>query len=102
MKVDIVEEYKLPTKVQVRIQRTPEGGFYATFPTLPGCRTQANTIVELNENITDAILTYFDVPKEEISNDFIYVPEARDLKPIELTTVASATTRAKFELYHAY
>jgi len=101
MKADIVKKYNLPTKVLVRVQRTPEGGFYATLPDLPGCHTQADTTAELNENITDAVLTYFDVPKEEIAEDVIYVSEARKLKPIEISPGRSATTRANFALYHA-
>src|SRR4030042_2097894 len=95
MSKNIVEKYKLPKRVLVKIQRVPEGGFYATFPEIPGCHTQAASVVQLADNITDAILTYFDVPRKEIDETLLYIPEARKLESIEAAKVLSATTNVE-------
>lgn len=82
--LDLVEKYKLPERVLVVITKTPEGSFYAKFPELPGCMTEADSPLELLENTTDAILTYFDVPrKEALRMNIKYLPP--ELTKPELT-----------------
>lgn len=40
---------------KVLIERDEDGFFVASVPALPGCHTQAKTLVELRERIHDAI-----------------------------------------------
>ena len=71
----VYEKYNLPSSVKVEVKENPEGGFYAKLPDYPGCMTEADDELELVENITDAILTYFEVPREEaIKSKIIYFP----------------------------
>lgn len=71
----IHEKYNLPKSVKVEVKENPEGGFYAKLPDYPGCMTEADDELELVENITDAILTYFNVPREEaIKSNIVYFP----------------------------
>lgn len=71
---DLSERYQLPKKVQVAFKKVKEGGFIVEFPDLPGCFTQAEDLSSLDEQVTDAILTYFDVPRKE-AYKVVYIPE---------------------------
>lgn len=73
---DLLEKYNLPKKVKIQIDKAKEGGFVVEFPDLPGCFTQVEDLSQLNDNVTDAVLTYFDVPRKE-SYKIIYVPETK-------------------------
>lgn len=80
----LLEKYNLPEEVQVIIQRSPKGGFYAKLADYPGCFTVAETPYELLQNITDAILTYFEVPrKEALRLNIIYSPPLPKLSELE-------------------
>ncbi len=51
-------------KVKVRqyvmvIEEEPEGGFHGTFPDVPGCFTQGDTVEGLLANAEDALETHF-------------------------------------------
>ena len=59
------EKYHLPKRVEVLLSKAKEGGFVVEFPDLPGCFTQVEDLSHLHENVTDAILTYYDVPRKE-------------------------------------
>ena len=49
----------------VVFQPSPEGGFVASVPMLPGCLSQGETLEEVKRNIQDAITGYLTVLKED-------------------------------------
>lgn len=55
---------KLPQKILVNIEHTPEGNYIAELPELGGVFTQAENLEMLDFGINDLIMAYFDVPKE--------------------------------------
>jgi predicted RNase H-like HicB family nuclease len=42
----------------------PGGGYWAEVPELPGCFTQADTLEELYENLTEAIACHLESPED--------------------------------------
>lgn len=74
-KQSLQEKYNLPKIIRVKVTKSKNGGFTAVLVDYPGCITYADTPSELVENINDAVLTYFEVPRNEaIKADFVYVP----------------------------
>lgn len=72
---DILKNYNLPQTVKVIFKKNLEGVFYAKLPKYPGCMTLAHNEIELIENVTDAILTYFEVPRDvALKNKIVYFP----------------------------
>lgn len=72
---NLQKKYDLPDSIKVILKRTPKGGFYAKLPDYPGCMTEADNVGELLENVTDAVLTYFDVSREDSNRvNGIYMP----------------------------
>ena len=47
--------------VSAVIHQAEEGGFWAEVPSLPGCRTQGDTMDELKSNLCEAVELYLDV-----------------------------------------
>lgn len=88
---DLLEKYHLPKKVEIVLHKTEKGGLVVEFPTLDGCFTQVEDLSELDENVTDAVLTYFDVPRSE-SHKMIYVPETK-------IAIRKKVTPEKFDLF---
>jgi predicted RNase H-like HicB family nuclease len=69
MSIDaLIEKYGLPETVRVKIARDDNGSFVATLPDYTGCMTVATNQFELVINLTDAILTYFEVPGGCLTN----------------------------------
>ncbi|MEK7624854.1 MAG: type II toxin-antitoxin system HicB family antitoxin [Patescibacteria group bacterium] len=65
-----------PTKVltyTVFFEKSPEGGYVAFVPALPGCASQGETFEEANKNIKDAVNGYLAVLRED--NDEIPIEE---------------------------
>ena len=52
----------LPQKILVRIQKTPEGNYIAELPDHGNVFTQVSSLEELDYNINDLVMAYFDVP----------------------------------------
>jgi len=50
----------------VIIERDSEGYYVATVPTLPGCHTQAKSLDELMERITEAIQLCLEEAGQEV------------------------------------
>lgn len=96
----VLAKYKLPKKVKVVVQKTREGGFMVEFSDLPGCFTQVEDLSQLGENITDAVLTYFDVPRRE-AHKMIYAPETKVTHREVATKSHPGSTRARFDLFVA-
>lgn len=72
------ERYGLPDSIRVEIHKGKLGQYYASLPDYPGCITIAKNIGELIESVTDAVLTYFEVPrKEAIKSEIIYLPHVK-------------------------
>ena len=89
---DLFKRYQLPKKVDVIFNKAKEGGFVVEFPDQPGCFTQVEDLSELDEKVTDAILTYFDVPRSK-ANKIVYLPEIK--RPI------ATPAQASFDLFVA-
>ncbi len=90
--MDLFKKYNLPKKVEIILQKAKEGGFVVEFPELPGCFTQVKDLSELETQVSDAILTYFDVPRSD-SNKVVYLRETKRL--------SSAPVQTKFDLFVA-
>jgi predicted RNase H-like HicB family nuclease len=72
----LIEKYELPETVRVEVVQDDDGSYFAKLPDYAGCMTVAGSQFELILNLTDAILTYFEVPREEAINvDIIYFPK---------------------------
>ena len=61
----IPAKYKIPRGFNFKIHRAEENGYWLDSKDLPGLYTQGDTLAELFENLEDAVLTYFDVPRKE-------------------------------------
>ncbi|MGC9384954.1 MAG: type II toxin-antitoxin system HicB family antitoxin [Kosmotogaceae bacterium] len=42
-------------KLKVTLEEAEEGGYITCYPTLPGCHSQGDSVVEALENILEAI-----------------------------------------------
>lgn len=72
---EIMKQYNLPKRIKVNVKVTREGYFFANLPEYPGCNTEAQDIFDLIKNVTDAILTYFDVPRSLANKlEIVYLP----------------------------
>lgn len=75
MTQDIFTKYRLPHSVKVLYKKNSKGIIFAKLPEYPGCMTLANNEIELIKNVTDAILTYFEVPREIAQKSkILYIP----------------------------
>ncbi len=43
-------------------EQAPEGGYGASVPALPGCRTRGETLEEAGRNVMEAIALYLESP----------------------------------------
>jgi predicted RNase H-like HicB family nuclease len=50
----------IQARFAVQIHKADEGGYWAEVPKLPGCFTQAETLVELRRNLRTAIDLYLE------------------------------------------
>lgn len=97
---DLLSKYHLPKKVEVILTKAKEGGFVVEFPNLPGCFSQVEDLSQLDDNVTDAILTYFDVPRNE-AKKMVYVPETKGVKQVLSIKPRDFSTKAEFDLFVA-
>lgn len=90
---NLKEKYNLPSSVRVFIKKSKKG-FYAKFPDYPGCFTVAENGFELIKNITDALLTYFEVPrKDAIKSNIYYLPPQAKMDSLENISEKSASSK---------
>jgi len=47
--------------ISTLVHQAEEGGFWAEVPSLPGCRTQGDTMDELKSNLREALELYLNV-----------------------------------------
>lgn len=99
---DLLTKYNLPKRVEVTLHKAKEGGFVVGFPDLPGCFTQVENLSQLDDNVTDAILTYFDVPRRNASK-VVYIQETKHITKIAVTKRSSLLRPAptNFDLFLA-
>lgn len=57
-------KYGIPNRLNLKIE-FKDGWFIATSPEMPGLITEARDGEEMLDNVNDAVLSYFDVPKRE-------------------------------------
>lgn len=95
---DFLTKYHLPKKVAVKLERAKEGGFVVEFPDLSGCFTQVEDLSQLDENVTDAVLTYFDVPRSK-AHMVIYVPETKVISRKRVNRPDKTEVPDKFDLF---
>lgn len=63
---------------QVVIERDEDGVYIASVPSLPGCRTQANSMKELEANIKEAIEAYLEsMDKNEPVTRFVKIKKVQ-------------------------
>ena len=91
-------KYNLPKKIEIVVHQVKEGGFVVEFPSLQGCFTQASNLFELDQQVTDAVLTYFDVPRKDASQ-IAYLPEEKNVKSKSLLPKINLETN--FDLFLA-
>ncbi|MDO8561138.1 MAG: type II toxin-antitoxin system HicB family antitoxin [bacterium] len=65
------------SEIEVVVQRSEDGGFFAKILTLEGLFTEAETFSELIEMVNDAVMTYFEVPRQYVSYMPSYVPSLK-------------------------
>lgn len=102
----LLDKYKLPETVQVEISRNEKGGFFAKLVDYPGCFTVADSPLELIKNVTDAILTYFEVPREDsLKSNVLYGPPMPNFSELEKMIIhrrgPSVSSQLKFLYYMA-
>lgn len=74
------EKYNFPDFIKVEVRKT-NSGFSAYLIDYPGCMTLAGSIPELIENVNDAVLTYFEVPRGEAKKiKWVYYPDFLKVK----------------------
>ena len=74
--------WRLPDSLDVEIKKSEAGGFYAIIKNLPGCITQAESGQELYEMVNDAVITYFNIPKEYVPYVSSYIPSEEERKKL--------------------
>ena len=66
------EAYNVKRDFTVVIERDEDGIYVASVPELVGCHTQAKTLDELRERITEAVQLYLEVESEKVgASEFI-------------------------------
>ena len=55
----------------VVIERDEEGYYVASVPALPGCHTQARSLDELMERVSEAIALYLEVEADQAANELL-------------------------------
>jgi predicted RNase H-like HicB family nuclease len=61
--------YAYPMKVTAVVHKADEGGFWAEVPSLPGCRTQGDTMDELKANLREAVELYLETDPSGLTAD---------------------------------
>jgi predicted RNase H-like HicB family nuclease len=87
-----------PKVIEVRIERSRDGGFVAAIKTLPGCATQADSFSELIEMVNDAVRTYFEIPKKFSAYMPTYLPPLKVAQAFDLFPVRKQRTEIKLQL----
>ena len=94
---DVMKKYNLPQNIKVTVKVTEERCFFASFPNYPGCNAEAHDVFDLIKNVTDAILTYFEVPRDVAEKlNIVYLPpELLTTKREPIDEMVSAQKKGK-------
>jgi len=65
MSHQIRAKYAIPDKIDHKVRLTDDGWFVITAPDFPGLITQGRNGKEILDMFNDAVLTYFNVPRED-------------------------------------
>lgn len=80
---NLSDKYGLPESIKVQVKKTGKI-LYAKLPDYPGCMTMAIDPLDLVIKVNDAILTYFQVPRNEtLRCSFFYFPTAKRIEKIK-------------------
>jgi len=52
-------------KLKIIVHKAEEGGFWAEVPALPGCVSQGETMVEVRDNIREAIELWLETGEDQ-------------------------------------
>ncbi|MCA9372137.1 hypothetical protein KC726_04525 [Candidatus Woesebacteria bacterium] len=69
--MNIIEKYQLPATITVCIVKD-KGLYVASLQEYAGCMTEADDMFDLFSNITDMVLTYFNVSRKDALNSNLY------------------------------
>lgn len=87
-----------PPKIEVKVRRSVDGGFYAEVLNSPGCFTEADTLSELIEMVNDAMRSYFEIPQIYISYMPNYLPPIKLAQDLDVFPVFKIEKNLKLEL----
>ena len=87
-----------PATINVKVERSRDGGFVARINTFAGCITQADSFSELIEMVNDAIRTYFEVPVELIAYMPTYLPSVHAAQILDVFPVKQQQAEIKWAL----
>lgn len=96
---ELSNKYGLPNAIKVVVKKG-KNSFTAILPDYPGCITLGGSELELIANVTDAILTYFRVPREEAKKcNIVYVPQVLSAPRPDIKIELGESAKAFFLLY---
>ncbi|OHA09519.1 MAG: hypothetical protein A3B37_00845 [Candidatus Sungbacteria bacterium RIFCSPLOWO2_01_FULL_59_16] len=87
-----------PHEIEARIRRSEDGGFVAETLTFPGVITEADTFSELIEMINDAVMSYFEVPREYAPFVANYIPPLEVAQAFGVFPIFEEEKRLKMQL----
>ena len=98
----LLKKYSLPRNVKVIIEKSDKG-FVVQFPELKGCVTFVKDPLELNYKITDALLTYFEVPRHVAEGqNILYVPTTKLSSPKKSSVETNFSFFAALNSFNGY
>jgi|SRR3989344_190881 len=87
-----------PASIEVSVERSQDGGFFANISTFPGCVTQADSFSELIEMVNDAVRTYFEIPEGYLPHMPTYLPPVQVVRRLDVFPVVEKRTNIQFRL----
>jgi len=87
-----------PRSINVRVERSKDGGFFAVVKTFPGCITQADSLSELIEMVNDVVRTHFEIPGKFLPYMPTYLPPLKVAQQFDLFPITERKTEIRLEL----
>jgi predicted RNase H-like HicB family nuclease len=95
-KEKIISLIKLfPKKISVTVNRSEDGGFWATINDFQGCVTQGDTLSELIVMVNDCLYCYLDIPLKYTSYMPSYLPSIGLAQEFNIFPVGSDSIKQK-------
>ena len=73
-----------PRTLEVKTERSLDGGFFAEITTIPGCFTEADNFSELIGMVNDAVKTYLEIPVKYAPFMPNYIPPLAEAKRLDI------------------